>query len=59
MPLASDKATIHTVVSEDLKRKLQKQAIAQGRSLSNYVSYLLEQTQEKGCSEKLQQEYTK
>ena len=54
--LASDKAQIFTVVPKELKVKLQEQADAQGRSLSNYVSYILEQMQEKGCFEKLKQQ---
>ena len=47
MPIANDNAVIQTVVPKDLKQWLAQQAKIEGRSLSNYVSYLLEQAQEK------------
>lgn len=56
MPLAIGKDYIYTVVSKELKDKLKEQADLQNRSLSNYVSYLLEQMQERGCLEKLKKD---
>jgi hypothetical protein len=55
MPLASGKDYIYTVVTKELKNRLKEQADLQNRSLSNYISYLLEQIQERGYLEKFKE----
>lgn len=48
MSIANDSTTVQAVITKELKQWLQRQAKMEGRSLSNYVSFLLEQAQKSG-----------